>query len=82
MVEIIWPGDVVGPVEKLTRKHTSGIIYHICYITGNLTDALASFQEMGVNAICISSPTPAPLFNGRKVSFYNIIGMGLIEILE
>jgi len=26
--------------------------------------------------------SPAPLFGGRPVSFYNVVGMGLVEILE
>jgi hypothetical protein len=30
----------------------------------------------------LSPATPAPLFGGRPVSFYNVVGMGLIEILE
>jgi hypothetical protein len=32
--------------------------------------------------MCISEPKPAPLFGGRPVSFYNVAGIGLIEILE
>jgi hypothetical protein len=81
-VEIIWPGPTSGPVAKLTERHTSGIIYHLCYETDDLTAALAGLKEAGLNAICISPPTAAPLFGGRRVSFYNIVGMGLIEILE
>jgi hypothetical protein len=32
--------------------------------------------------LCISPVTPAPLFGGRPVSFYNVVGLGLVEILE
>jgi catechol 2,3-dioxygenase-like lactoylglutathione lyase family enzyme len=81
-VEIIWPGETKGPIEKLTERHASGIIYHVCYETDNLPAALARFAEARLRVVCISSPTPAPLFGGRKVSFYNVMGMGLIEILE
>jgi methylmalonyl-CoA/ethylmalonyl-CoA epimerase len=81
-VEIIWPGGGTGPVDKLAQRHTSGIIYHLCYETDNLTAALAGLEAAGLPVICISPPTPAPLFGGRLVSFYNVVGMGLVEILE
>jgi Glyoxalase/Bleomycin resistance protein/Dioxygenase superfamily len=81
-VEIIWPAETKGPIHKMTERHAAGIVYHVCYETGNLTAALAQFGEAGLSVICVSPPTPAPLFGGRKVSFYNVVGMGLVEILE
>jgi len=81
-VELVWPGSASGPVDKLAQRHVSGIIYHLCYQTSNLAAALAGFEQAGLNVICISPPQPAPLFGGRPVSFYNVVGMGLIEILE
>ena len=81
-VEIIWPGDTRGPIEKLIERHAAGIIYHVCYETDNLTAALAQFAEAKLRVVCISPPTPAPLFGGRPVSFYNVVGIGLIEILQ
>jgi methylmalonyl-CoA/ethylmalonyl-CoA epimerase len=81
-VEIIWPGDTKGPIEKLTERHAAGIIYHVCYETDNLPAALAQFAELKLRVVCISPPTPAPLFGGCPVSFYNVVGIGLVEILE
>jgi catechol 2,3-dioxygenase-like lactoylglutathione lyase family enzyme len=81
-VEIVWPGDTTGPIDKLARRHTSGITYHLCYETDNLPAAIAGLEAAGLTPICISPATPAPLFDGRPVSFYNVVGMGLIEILE
>jgi hypothetical protein len=81
-VEIIWPGDTKGPIEKLTERHAAGIIYHLCYDTDNLTAALAQLAEAKLRVVCISPPTPAPLFGGRPVSFYNVVGIGLIEIIQ
>jgi hypothetical protein len=69
-------------VSSLTERHTSGIIYHVCYETDDLTAALAALENAGLRAFCVSPPMPAPLFGGRPVSFYNVTGMGLIEILE
>jgi hypothetical protein len=40
-VEIIWPGDDSGPVDKLVKRNQSGIVYHLCYETDNLAGALA-----------------------------------------
>jgi methylmalonyl-CoA/ethylmalonyl-CoA epimerase len=81
-VEIIWPGSSEGPVDKMTQRHASGIIYHLCYETDDLTLALSGLKEAGLRPVCISPPTPAPLFGGHPVSFYNVLGIGLIEILE
>jgi catechol 2,3-dioxygenase-like lactoylglutathione lyase family enzyme len=81
-VEIIWPGDRPGPVDKLLQRHASGIVYHLCYETEDLTAALAGLETAGLRALCVSPATPAPLFGGRPVSFYNVVGMGLVEILE
>jgi len=81
-VEIIWPGDTTGPIDRLVQRHASGIIYHLCYETDDLAAALAGLELAGLHPTCISKPTPAPLFGGRPVSFYNVIGIGLVEILE
>lgn len=81
-VEIIWPGDTPGPIDGMIQRHSSGIIYHLCYVTDNLTAALEALEKAGLRVVCVSSPQPAPLFGGRKVSFYNVVGIGLMEILE
>jgi methylmalonyl-CoA/ethylmalonyl-CoA epimerase len=81
-IEIIWPGDSQGPIDGLTQRHPAGIIYHICYATDDLAAALAALEKAGLRVVCVSPPKPALLFGGRKVSFYNVIGIGLIEILE
>jgi methylmalonyl-CoA/ethylmalonyl-CoA epimerase len=81
-VEIVWPSDTKGPIGSMTERHAAGIIYHVCYETDNLMAAIAYLETTGLNPICISPPTPAPLFNNQKISFYNVIGIGLIEILE
>jgi methylmalonyl-CoA/ethylmalonyl-CoA epimerase len=81
-VEIIWPAETVGPIHNLTHRHAQGIVYHVCYQTRDLPAALAGLEKAGLKAICISPPKPAPLFDGHDVSFYNVIGIGLIEILR
>ena len=83
-VEIISPGTEgsKSPVDFMVAKHASGIIYHSCYMTRSLAKTLAQAEDLGLRFFCVSSPKPAVLFGGRKVSFYNVVGMGLIEIIE
>jgi methylmalonyl-CoA/ethylmalonyl-CoA epimerase len=81
-VEIICPGDTKGPIDNLVQRHPAGIIYHPCYQTDDLTAALASMEQAGNTALCVSPRKPAPLFGGLHVSFYNVPGIGLIEIVE
>jgi len=81
-VEIIWPGQTSGPIDKLIQRHASGIIYHLCYETRDLAVSRSLFEKTGCQVIWISPPIPAPLFAGLKVSFNNVVGLGPIEILE
>jgi len=83
-VEIISPGteNSKGPVNDLTRKNPFGIVYHTCYSTDDLAATLEQVKALGLDVFCVSEPKPAPLFGWRKVSFYRISGMGLIELLE
>lgn len=81
-VELIWPAAAGGPIDTLVQQHQNGIVYHLCYETDDLPGALAQFKAGGMRVACISRPKPAPLFGGRPVSFYNVVGVGLIEILE
>jgi methylmalonyl-CoA/ethylmalonyl-CoA epimerase len=79
-IEVISPASTNGPIHGLTQSHPAGIIYHPCYETDDLPAALHALEKSQV--ICISPPKPAPLFHGLHVSFYNVPGVGLIEILE
>jgi len=81
-LELIWPGPGKGPIDALIRRQDSGIVYHICYETCDLNSVLGKFHALGLETTCVSMRTPAPLFSGRNVSFYEVSGMGLIEILE
>ena len=81
-VEIIYPAAGKSPVDALVAARPEGIVYHLCYATADLQAALAALDDAGLRAICKSPPTPAALFGGRRVSFYDIVGMGLCEIVE
>jgi hypothetical protein len=44
--------------------------------------SIAALRSKGLRVIPISEKKPAVLFGGRMVSFYNVAGIGLIEIVE
>jgi hypothetical protein len=82
-VEIISPGDGAGPLDKLLSSHKDGLVYHMCYTCADLDsalDALESDERFRVRSI--APPTEAILFGGKRVSFYLIEGVGLIEIVD
>ena len=81
-VEIICPGNGPGPIDKYVARRASGIVYHVCFETTDRSTSLAAIAAAKLNPICVSAPLPAVLFAGRAVSFYAVVGMGLIEILE
>lgn len=81
-VEIIYPADGKSPIDALVAGRPPGIVYHMCYVTADLPATLAAMETAGVRAICKVPPVPATLFGGHCVSFYDITGMGLCEIIE
>ncbi|OAF16739.1 MULTISPECIES: VOC family protein [Bradyrhizobium] len=80
-VEVIWPGDGPSPIDKLIKR-TGTMIYHLCYACPKAEQALDALAASGVEIVPVSSPEPAILFGGQKVSFHHVSGFGLIEILE
>ncbi|MEN6350423.1 MAG: VOC family protein [Syntrophomonas sp.] len=80
-VEIIFSSGTPGPIDNILANHGEGI-YHICYETTDLEGSLKSIKERGNRIRCISPPKEAILFSCRRVSFYFVAGLGLIEILE
>lgn len=81
-IEIIFPGNDKSPIDALIATHADGIVYHCGYVTKNLDATLSAFSQCGLRPVCVSSPKPAILFDGAKVSFYRVLGVGLIEIIE
>lgn len=81
-LEIISAGPTPGPVDVMVQRHTSGIVYHTCYETENLAATLDALTGAGMKSVCIAPPRPALLFHHRRVCFYNVLGLGLVEFLE
>lgn len=80
-VEVIWPGDVPSPIDKLIKR-SGTMIYHLCYVCSQPDAVIAALEAAGLDTILVSSPTPAVLFGGREVSFHIVSGFGLIELLH
>jgi Glyoxalase/Bleomycin resistance protein/Dioxygenase superfamily len=79
-VEVIWPGEGPSPIDNLVKR-TGTMIYHVCYTSPDPAAALAALETAGLETMLVSPPTPAILFGGREVSFHQISGFGLIEML-
>jgi len=81
-IEIVYPSKTKSPADAFIDFNRNGIVYHVCYLAADLAATLAAMEQAGVRAVCVAPPTPAVLFGGRLVSFYNIVGMGLCEIID
>jgi catechol 2,3-dioxygenase-like lactoylglutathione lyase family enzyme len=80
-VEVIWPGEAPSPVDSLIKGDKS-LVYHLCFATHDARRALDELAAAGHQVIEIAPPKPAVLFDGIAVSFHNVLGFGIIEILH
>ena len=80
-VEIIWPGEGEGPLDSMLSKR-DGLVYHQCYATDCLNAAIKAMETTGHRVFALTQPTPAILFDGLRVSFYEVVGFGTIEIID
>lgn len=79
-VEVIWPGDVPSPIDRLIKR--GHMIYHLCYVTLDADASVAAMEAAGLDILPVSDPAPARLFGGVPVSFHQIDGVGLIELIH
>jgi catechol 2,3-dioxygenase-like lactoylglutathione lyase family enzyme len=80
-VEVIWPGDGPSPVDSIIRQDRA-LIYHLCFASDDARQALDDLAAAGHQVIEIAPPTEAVLFGGLPVSFHNVLGFGMIEIIH
>ena len=80
-VELVTAGEEEGPLTPILKRYNE-LVYHTCYETTDLEKSLETMEQDGLRVVPVSPPKPALLFGGRKVSFYTVMGFGLIEILE
>lgn len=80
-IEIILPGIGSGPIDQILKRYDQSI-YHLCFSCKNIALTLNAIKKSGLRIVTISKPTPAILFDMKKVSFYHISGFGIVEIVE
>jgi methylmalonyl-CoA/ethylmalonyl-CoA epimerase len=80
-IELVYSESPESPVVNLTRLHDE-IIYHMCFETESIEAAVRRWRVAGVRVFRIAPGMPAPLFGERTVAFYQVQGLGLIELLE
>lgn len=80
-IEIITRSDKPGPLEHILKDRDE-MIYHMCYETLDVESSLRAIKDDGNRIMCISSAKPAVVFGQRLVSFYKVVGFGIIEILQ
>jgi hypothetical protein len=80
-VEVIYRADTPGPLDSILKSFRE-VIYHLCYTTADLQDTLKRMRDDMHRIIDISPPKRGVLFSGKMVSFYQVVGFGIIEIIE
>jgi methylmalonyl-CoA/ethylmalonyl-CoA epimerase len=81
-IEIIFKAQGPSPLDRLLNRHKEGLVYHMCYATRDMEATLRGFEADGVRVVCVTGPKPAVLLGGRSVSFYQVLGVGLVEIID
>jgi len=66
-----------APVSGVLKRRV--LLYHCCYEVESLEAQLSRLKDDG--ALIVVPPTPAVLFNGRRVAFVHT-KIGLMELLE
>ena len=80
-VEVIWPADSPSPIDNLIKGEKS-LVYHLCFAAPDAQRVLADLKAAGHRVIELVPPTPAVLFGGIPVSFHNVLGFGMIEVIH
>lgn len=80
-IEIITPLSLEGPLSNLLKRR-GDYMYHSCFGVKSVETATRRLTEVGLRVVTVSTPKPAILFDGAKVSFHSIEGIGLVEFIE
>ena len=80
-VEIVTPGEGKTPLDPILQRQPEAL-YHTCYEVDDIDVIVKSLEDAKLRVLCLSPPKPAVLFGGRMVSFYRVIGFGIIELLQ
>ena len=77
-IEIVAPLTDDSPLANILKK---GIrIYHLCYLVEDIEKALEYARKQ--NSVIVSKPSPAKLYNGRRIAFIYTPDKYVVEFLE
>jgi methylmalonyl-CoA/ethylmalonyl-CoA epimerase len=79
-VELIMPGIGDGPLTAILASRAA-LFYHNCYEVIDRNKTLLAMDAAGLRVIPVADVQPAILFDDREVSFYTVMGFGVIELL-
>lgn len=81
-VELITPASTNSSLGKLLRRR-GDYMYHVCFEVPSLEEGLAALELDGEDRLTVvAPPREAVLFDNRRVAFYTVSGLGLVELLE
>tara|TARA_B100000686_G_C16782438_1_gene972872 strand:+ start:661 stop:1080 length:420 start_codon:yes stop_codon:yes gene_type:complete len=78
-IELVSPMDKKSPIINYIRKFDE-VFYHTCYEINDLR--AVEYLKENFDSKCVLAPRPAEIFGYKKISFYYVKNLGLIEILE
>ena len=79
VLELVEPLDATSPVANFL-KNGGGRLHHICYEVDCIEETIDCLRKK--HCLLISGPSPAILFEGRKVAFMYTTNKELVEFLQ
>lgn len=70
--------DKDSPIDKIIKKNGVSV-YHLCYETGDIDEAVKKFREQGYLPVGSRKPS---LIGGKDVIFMYHMNMVMIELVE
>lgn len=80
-IEIITPLRSDSPLGRQLKTRDNSV-YHMCYFAPGFDEAKAALLGENGRIFTVSEPKAAILFEGRRVAFYFVDGLGLVEVIE
>lgn len=80
-VEIITPLRFDSPLGRQLKTRDNSV-YHLCYLAPGFDEAEMILGGDSGRVFLVSEPKEAVLFGGKRVAFYFVEGLGLVEVIE
>ena len=78
-IEVITPLSKKSPINSYLKKFDA-MFYHMCFEVNKKLNVKKFCSEYA--ALCIIAPYKSSVFKGKKISFYYVKYIGLIEIIS